>query len=78
MLKQRVQSAFIMLGLFILTYFYLEYIFFEFLVLAVGGFLLFELSHLLYSFLNNSIPILTIIYVSILISSVIAFSFMVK
>ena len=47
MLKQRVQSAFIMLGLFILTYFYLEYIFFEFLVLAVGGFLLFELSNLL-------------------------------
>ena len=47
MLKQRVQSAFIMLGLFILTYFYLEYIFFDFLVLAVGGFLLFELSNLL-------------------------------
>jgi CDP-diglyceride synthetase len=47
MLKQRVQSAFIMLGLFILTYFYLEYIFFEILVLVVGGFLLFELSNIL-------------------------------
>ena len=47
MLKQRVQSAIIMFGLFILTYFYLEYIFFEFLVLAVGGFLLFELSNIL-------------------------------
>ena len=47
MLKQRIQSSIIMFGLFSLTYFFLDYIFFEFLVLAVGGFLLFELSKIL-------------------------------
>ena len=44
MLKQRIQSSIIMFGLFSLTYFFLDYIFFEFLVLTIGGFLLFELS----------------------------------
>ena len=47
MLKERIQSSIILFALFGLTYFYLDYVFFEFLVLAVGGFLLFELSHIL-------------------------------
>jgi len=47
MLKQRIQSSIIMFGLFSLTYFFLDYVFFEFLILAVGGFLLFELSKIL-------------------------------
>ena len=47
MLKQRIQSSIIMFGLFSLTYFFLDYIFFEILVLTVGGFLLFELSKIL-------------------------------
>jgi len=47
MLKQRIQSSIIMFGLFSLTYFFLDYIFFEILVLTVGGFLLFELSRIL-------------------------------
>ena len=47
MLKQRIQSSIIMFGIFSLIYFFLDYIFFEFLVLAVGGFLLFELSKIL-------------------------------
>ena len=47
MLKQRIQSSIIMLGLFVATYFFLGYVFFEFLILAVGGFLLFELSNVL-------------------------------
>jgi len=47
MLKQRIQSSIIMFGLFSLTYFFLDYIFFEFLVLTIGGFLLFELSKIL-------------------------------
>ena len=52
MLKERIQSSIILFALFGLTYFYLDYVFFEFLVLAVGGFLLFELSKILklYSF----------------------------
>jgi len=47
MLKERIQSSIIMFGLFSLTYFFLDYVFFEFLVLAVGGVLLYELSKLL-------------------------------
>ena len=47
MLKERIQSSIIMFGLFSLTYFFLDYIFFEFLVLSVGAFLLFELSKIL-------------------------------
>ena len=47
MLKERIQSSIIMFGLFSLTYFILDYVFFEFLVLTVGGFLLYELSKLL-------------------------------
>ena len=47
MLKQRIQSSIIMFGLFSFTYFSLNYIFFEILVLTVGGFLLFELSKIL-------------------------------
>ena len=47
MLKERIQSSIIMFGLFSLTYFFLDYVFFEFLVLAVGGFLLFELGKIL-------------------------------
>ena len=47
MLKERIQSSIIMFGVFGLTYFFLDYVFFEFLVLAVGGFLLHELSKLL-------------------------------
>ena len=47
MLKERIQSSIILFALFSLTYFFLDYIFFEFLVLAVGGFLLFELSNIL-------------------------------
>ena len=47
MLKERIQSAIIMFSLFSITFFYLDYIFFEFLVLAIGGFLLFELSNIL-------------------------------
>ena len=47
MLKERIQSSIILVALFSLTYFYLDYVFFEFLVLAVGGFLLFELSNIL-------------------------------
>jgi len=47
MLKQRIQSSIVMFALFSLTYFVLDYVFFEFLVLAVGGFLLFELSKIL-------------------------------
>jgi hypothetical protein len=47
MLKQRIQSSIVMLGLFVATYFLLDYVFFEFMVLAVGGFLLFELSNIL-------------------------------
>jgi len=47
MLKERIQSAIIMFSLFSITFFYLDYIFFEFLVLAIGGFLLFELSKIL-------------------------------
>ena len=47
MLKQRIQSSIVMLGLFVVPYFFLDYVFFEFLVLAIGGFLLFELSNIL-------------------------------
>ena len=47
MLKQRIQSSIIMFGLFSITFFLLDYVFFEFLVLAVGGVLLFELSKIL-------------------------------
>jgi len=47
MLKERIQSSIILFALFSLTFFFLDYIFFEFLVLAVGGFLLFELSNIL-------------------------------
>ena len=47
MLKERIQSSIVMFGLFSLTYFFLDYVFFEFLVLTVGGFLLFELSNIL-------------------------------
>ena len=44
MLKERIQSSIVMFGLFTLTYFFLDYVFFEFLVLVVGGVLLYELS----------------------------------
>ena len=47
MLKERIQSSIVMLGLFVVPYFFLDYVFFEFLVLAIGGFLLFELSNIL-------------------------------
>ncbi len=47
MLKQRIQSSIIMFALFGLTYFFLDYFYFEFLVLVIGGFLLFELSKIL-------------------------------
>ena len=47
MLKDRIQSSLIMFGFFSLTFFYLDYVYFEILVLAVGGFLLFELSKIL-------------------------------
>jgi len=47
MLKERIQSSIILFALFSFTYFYLDYVFFEFLVLAVGGILLFELSNIL-------------------------------
>lgn len=47
MLSQRIKSSIAMLAIFILTYFFLDSIFFEFLVLLVGGFLLFELSKIL-------------------------------
>ena len=47
MLSQRIKSSIAMLAIFIFTYFFLDSIFFEFLVLLVGGFLLFELSKIL-------------------------------
>ena len=47
MLSQRIKSSIAMLAIFIFTYFVLDSIFFEFLVLFVGGFLLFELSKIL-------------------------------
>ena len=47
MLKERIQSSIVLFALFSLTYFYLDYVFFEFFVLAIGGFLLFELSNIL-------------------------------
>lgn len=47
MLKERIQSSIVLFALFCLTYFYLDYVFFEFFVLAIGGFLLFELSNIL-------------------------------
>jgi len=47
MLSQRILSAGIMSLVFFGTFFFLDSIFFEFLVLIVGGFLLFELSKIL-------------------------------
>jgi len=47
MLSQRILSACIMSLVFFGTFFFLDSIFFEFLVLIVGGFLLFELSKIL-------------------------------
>mgnify|MGYP001162732572 FL=1 len=47
MLNQRIMSASVMLSVFLATFFFLDPIFFEFLVFIVGGFLLFELSKIL-------------------------------
>jgi len=47
MLSQRIASAAAMLSVFLVTFFFLDSIFFEFLVFIVGGFLLFELSRIL-------------------------------
>ncbi|MAS00464.1 MAG: hypothetical protein CMH24_03795 [Nitrosomonadales bacterium] len=47
MLSQRIKSSIAMVLIFSLTYFFLDSIFFEFLVLLLGGFLLFELSNIL-------------------------------
>ncbi len=47
MLSQRIKSSIALVLIFSLTYFFLDSIFFEFLVLLLGGFLLFELSNIL-------------------------------
>ena len=47
MTNQRTMSSFLMITIFLVSYFYLEPIFFQVLILIVGGILFFELSSLL-------------------------------
>ena len=47
MTNQRAMSSFLMVTIFLVSYFYLEPIFFHVLILIVGGILFFELSNLL-------------------------------
>ena len=47
MTNQRIMSSFLMITIFLVSYFYLEPIFFQVLILIVGGILFFELSSLL-------------------------------
>ena len=47
MLNKRIMSSIFMLSIFLTTFFFLDVIFFELLVIIVGGFLLFELSRIL-------------------------------
>ena len=47
MTNQRAMSSFLMITIFLVSYFYLEPIFFQVLILIVGGILFFELSSLL-------------------------------